>query len=82
VPMVPAIFFIELFSFLIRPFSLALRLFVAMMAGHVLLKVLSSFVIDGLNYGASTSLIVAIPGALLVLFLYYRYFAEKWNLKI
>lgn len=37
---------IELISFLVRPFSLALRLFVAMMAGHVLLEVLSSFVID------------------------------------
>lgn len=60
-PMIPAIFLIELFSFMIRPFSLALRLFVAMMAGHVLLKVLSSFVIDGLNYGIGTSLIVAIP---------------------
>ncbi len=60
-PMIPAIFLIELFSFLIRPFSLALRLFVAMMAGHVLLKVLSSFVIDGFNYGAMTSMIVAIP---------------------
>ncbi|MEM9500451.1 MAG: F0F1 ATP synthase subunit A [Pseudomonadota bacterium] len=60
-PMVPAIALIEFFSFMIRPFSLALRLFVAMMAGHVLLKVLSSFVIDGFNYGIGTSLIVAIP---------------------
>jgi F-type H+-transporting ATPase subunit a len=40
---------IELFSFLIRPFSLALRLFVAMTAGHVLMKVLAGFVINGLN---------------------------------
>ncbi len=52
---------IEFVSFLIRPFSLALRLFVAMMAGHVLLKVLSSFVIDGINNGAGTGLIVSIP---------------------
>jgi F-type H+-transporting ATPase subunit a len=41
--------FIELFSFLIRPFSLALRLFVAMTAGHVLMKVLAGFVINGIN---------------------------------
>ena len=61
VPMILPIALIEFFSFLIRPFSLALRLFVAMMAGHVLLKVLSSFVIDGLNGGAGTSIIVAIP---------------------
>ncbi|AKM09679.1 F0F1 ATP synthase subunit A [Croceicoccus naphthovorans] len=48
-PMIPLIFCIELVSFMVRPFSLGLRLFVAMMAGHVLLEVLSSFVIDGLN---------------------------------
>lgn len=47
--MIPLIFVIELVSFMVRPFSLGLRLFVAMMAGHVLLEVLSSFVIDGLN---------------------------------
>ncbi len=67
VAMILPIFFIELFSFLIRPFSLALRLFVAMMAGHVLLKVLSSFVIDGFNGGAGTSLIVAIPSFVLMI---------------
>ncbi len=42
---------IELVSFLVRPFSLALRLFVAMMAGHLLLEVLSGFVISGMNAG-------------------------------
>jgi F-type H+-transporting ATPase subunit a len=47
--MMPLIFIIELVSFLVRPFSLALRLFVAMTAGHVLLKVLAGFVINGLN---------------------------------
>ena len=67
VPMIPAIFLIELFSFMIRPFSLGLRLFVAMMAGHVLLKVLSSFVMDGLNAGMFTSLIVAIPSFVLMI---------------
>ncbi|MBV7260153.1 F0F1 ATP synthase subunit A [Erythrobacter crassostreae] len=67
VPMILPIALIEFFSFLIRPFSLALRLFVAMMAGHVLLKVLSSFVIDGLNAGAMTSIIVAIPSFALMI---------------
>jgi len=47
--MIPLIAAIEFFSFLIRPFSLALRLFVAMIAGHVLLKVFSGFVITGIN---------------------------------
>nr|WP_298928559.1 F0F1 ATP synthase subunit A [uncultured Erythrobacter sp.] len=66
-PMVLPIALIEFFSFLIRPFSLALRLFVAMMAGHVLLKVLSSFVIDGINAGAMTSVIVAVPSFALMI---------------
>ena len=43
-PMIPVIFPIELVSFMVRPFSLGLRLFVAMTAGHVLLIVPSGFV--------------------------------------
>ncbi len=64
--MIPFIFCIELFSFMIRPFSLALRLFVAMMAGHVLLEVLSSFVIDGTNAGALWAGIIGLPSFLLM----------------
>ncbi len=66
-PMVPLIFVIELFSFILRPFSLALRLFVAMMAGHVLLEVLSSFVIDGTNAGALWGGVVGLPSFLLMI---------------
>ena len=40
---------IEFISFMVRPFSLALRLFVAMIAGHILIKVFGTFVIWGLN---------------------------------
>ena len=47
--LLPLIFPIELISFLVRPFSLALRLFVAMIAGHILAKVFGSFVVSGLN---------------------------------
>ena len=57
---------IELISFLVRPFSLALRLFVAMMAGHVLLEVLSSFVIDSANSGLLWGSIVGLPSFLLM----------------
>jgi F-type H+-transporting ATPase subunit a len=57
---------IELVSFLVRPFSLALRLFVAMMAGHVLLEVLSSFVIDSANSGLLWGGIVGLPSFLLM----------------
>lgn len=35
--------FIEIISFLIRPFSLAIRLFANMLAGHTLLHILASF---------------------------------------
>ena len=40
---------IEFVSFMVRPFSLALRLFVAMIAGHILVKVFGSFIVSGLN---------------------------------
>jgi uncharacterized membrane protein YeaQ/YmgE (transglycosylase-associated protein family) len=35
-----------------------------------------------LGDGIIGSLIVAVGGAILVLFLYHRYFADKWNLPI
>lgn len=43
---------IEFVSFLVRPFSLGLRPFVAMFAGHVLLEVFGNFVVQGLNAGS------------------------------
>ncbi|WP_157217677.1 F0F1 ATP synthase subunit A [Flavisphingomonas formosensis] len=65
--MIPLIFLIELFSFLIRPFSLGLRLFVAMTAGHILLKVLAGFVINGINAGPGIAAIVSIPSFILMI---------------
>ncbi len=66
--MVPLLFLIEIFSFLIRPFSLALRLFVAMTAGHVLMKVLAGFVINGLNAEALwVAPVVALPSFMLMI---------------
>ncbi len=65
----PMVFFIapiELISFMVRPFSLALRLFVAMMAGHVLLKVLASFVIAGGAASPALGAAVAIPSFVLM----------------
>src|SRR5215207_2467818 len=49
--MVPLIAAIEFISFMVRPFSLALRLFVAMIAGHILMEVFGSFIVNGLNGG-------------------------------
>lgn len=46
------LFPIELISFLVRPFSLGLRLFVAIFAGHVLMEVFGNFIVTGLNGGA------------------------------
>ena len=67
VVMIPLIFIVELMSFLVRPFSLALRLFVAMTAGHILLKVLAGFVINGGNGGLATAAVVSIPSFALMI---------------
>ncbi len=47
--MVPLIAAIEFISFMVRPFSLGLRLFVAMIAGHILMEVFGSFIVGGAN---------------------------------
>ena len=41
----PVIFLIEFFSFLIRPVTLSVRLFANIVAGHVLLKVVATFIV-------------------------------------
>jgi len=64
--MIPLIFVVELISFLVRPFSLGLRLFVAMMAGHVLLEVLSSFVISTGNANIGLFAIAGLPSFVLM----------------
>lgn len=67
VPMIPLIFMVELLSFLVRPFSLALRLFVAMIAGHILIKVFANFVIQALDAGG-TSMIIALLSIIFIAF--------------
>jgi F-type H+-transporting ATPase subunit a len=42
---------VEFISFMVRPFSLGLRPFIAMFAGHILLDVFGNFVVQGLNAG-------------------------------
>ncbi|MBN8809282.1 MAG: F0F1 ATP synthase subunit A [Sphingomonas sp.] len=46
------VFVIEVLSFLSRPFTLAIRLFANMTAGHVLLKVFGTFVVALGSFGA------------------------------
>ena len=48
---------IELISFMVRPFSLGLRPFIAMFAGHILLDVFGNFIVQGFNAGGGGYLI-------------------------
>lgn len=50
--MIPVIIPIEIISFMVRPFSLLLRLFVAMISGHILMEVFSSFIVSGFGSGS------------------------------
>ena len=66
--MLPILIPVEFVSFMVRPFSLALRLFVAMTAGHILLKVLAGFVINGMNADAAwVAPVVSLPSFLLMI---------------
>jgi F-type H+-transporting ATPase subunit a len=66
--MLPILVPVEFVSFMVRPFILALRLFVAMTAGHILMKVLAGFVINGLNAEALwVAPVVSIPSFILMI---------------
>jgi F-type H+-transporting ATPase subunit a len=67
-PLLPIIFVVELISFLVRPFSLGLRPFIAMFAGHILLDVFGNFVVQG--FGSGTAMGVGV-GALAFLFVVF-----------
>ncbi|MFD1612122.1 F0F1 ATP synthase subunit A [Sphingomonas tabacisoli] len=58
--LMPVIIPVEFVSFMVRPFSLGLRLFVAMTAGHILLEVFGSFVVQGFNAGGPLGWLVSI----------------------
>lgn len=59
--MAPIIFIIEFFSFLIRPITLSVRLFANIVAGHVLLKVVATFIISlGIIFGTLPMLFAVI----------------------
>jgi ATP synthase subunit 6 len=57
---------IELVSFLSRPLSLAIRLFVNMMAGHTLLKVIAGFACSLMGAGGTLVVIHFFPVMLLI----------------
>jgi F-type H+-transporting ATPase subunit a len=51
---------------MVRPFSLGLRLFVAMFAGHILVDVFGNFIVNGLTSGSAMGVSV---GAISFLFI-------------
>jgi F-type H+-transporting ATPase subunit a len=62
--LLPLIVVIEVVSYLIRTFSLSLRLFANMMAGHTLLHILVSFVLAFINQKSILSIFAILPYAL------------------
>jgi F-type H+-transporting ATPase subunit a len=67
-PLLPIIFVVELISFLVRPFSLGLRPFIAMFAGHILLEVFGNFVVQGFSAGGALGYGVGTLAFLFVVF--------------
>ena len=63
----PLVIPIEFVSFLLRPFTLALRLFGNMLGGHVALKVFAGFIISLIGVAAAGGFgpVVGVPGAIL-----------------
>lgn len=55
------VFVIEILSFCMRPFTLAIRLFANMTAGHVLLKVFGTFIIALGSFGALPYVFGVVP---------------------
>jgi F-type H+-transporting ATPase subunit a len=65
--LMPIIIPVEFVSFMVRPFSLGLRLFVAMTAGHILLEVFGSFVVQGLNAGGALGSMVSLLSFVMII---------------
>jgi F-type H+-transporting ATPase subunit a len=59
---------IQFISFLVRPFSLGLRPFIAMFAGHILLDVFGNFVVQGFNAGGAAGYGVGLLAFVFVIF--------------
>lgn len=60
-PIIVLLVFIEIFSYCIRPFSLAIRLFANMLAGHTLLHIIASFGVNMVNIDIILVLVLALP---------------------
>ena len=62
--LVPLLVLIELTSYLARAFSLGIRLFANMVAGHTLMKILATFLYQMFNAGVLVAIITLIPFSL------------------
>jgi len=60
-PLLPLLVVIELFSYFIRPFSLSIRLFANMLAGHTLVHIISGFGISLFNLDVVFMFILCLP---------------------
>jgi F-type H+-transporting ATPase subunit a len=64
--LVPLLVIIELISYIARAFSLGVRLFANMVAGHTLLKILSTFFLQMFSGGVIMAILTLIPFAIFV----------------
>jgi len=65
---------VEIISFMVRPFSLAMRLFLNMMAGHMVLKIFAGFCIMMLGFGGLLSLTSLLPFAIKLAIVAFEFF--------
>ena len=64
----PLIVLIEVFSFLVRPVTLSVRLFANMTAGHILLKVFAGFIVSLGAAGGAMAALGVLPFLMIVAF--------------
>ena len=64
--LVPLLVLIEVVSYLARAFSLGIRLFANMAAGHTLLKILSTFLYQMFNAGILAAILTLIPFSIFI----------------
>lgn len=62
------LFPIEFISFMVRPFSLGLRPFIAMFAGHILVEIFGNFIVQGLN-ASGGGILISVLAFLFVAFI-------------
>lgn len=74
-PLIPILFVLELFSFCVRPFSLSIRLFANMLAGHILLKVFAGMIVMLIGaLGAYGYAIATLPMLLNIFMIGFEFF--------